>query len=212
MIAKKHRIVKIGGKTIDVSTVPRIVKLRFGKISKKIRKCGRIDISQNIEDMAEIASMICVKQESEMTKDWFLDEIDYRILIAFVRDIFEPYTSAPVGRNLITQVKNQEYVEKNQEYVDNGPLAKLFEKLFDQLRKLKEAVLNALQSVFFRRVSELPPVNENYKNSHKIALEDRKIQWIFASFRSKRRREEEPLVSVSDFFSYSVGGGCLAGL
>jgi hypothetical protein len=195
----KIRIAKVGGKRINVSKVPPIAILRFKKLTKKMIAGGLVDTSQIFEDMLEIASMICVKQVPEMTKDWLIDNLDFVQSIKFIKYIFEPYTSEPVGRNLITQATNQKYV-------GNGPLA----KLFDLGRKLEEAVLSALQSVFFRRITELPPVNENYKNAHKIALEDRNIQWIFASFRSKRRREEEPLVSVSDFFSYSVGGGCLA--
>jgi len=198
MKSKKCEIIEINSKTINLSYLLREEILDLRNLSKKIMESTKADIPQILKEFAEIISMICVKQDPEMTKDWFLNNIDIAKFLELMKIIFKHYARAPTCLKLITKAENQKHV-------GNGPKA----ELFDLVRKLEEAVLNALQSVFFRHASELSPVKENYKNAHKIALEDRNIQWIFACFRSKRRREEL-LVSVSDFFSYSVGGGCHA--
>lgn len=82
-----RRVAVICGEEVDVTRVPaRVTLAMFAKIQEKRRNNGQFEI----DDLAEIVSMVCTRSNPKVTKDWLLDNAEIAELVKFSDFVLEP--------------------------------------------------------------------------------------------------------------------------
>jgi hypothetical protein len=98
VLSPPKRFAKIGGEKIDVSFIPAKAALKFVSFSnkyspetfKKFELGDTTDLDPEMyDDIFEVVEVVCQRSSKIITKDWLLNNIDFKILMEFVQYIFE---------------------------------------------------------------------------------------------------------------------------
>jgi len=86
-LAPDKRLARIGGRVIDVTTIPTRVMLEAAKFTDEQESYTNLE---RIEKTLGIVSRITQMRDPEITTDWLLDHADLTQLMAFIKFCLEP--------------------------------------------------------------------------------------------------------------------------
>jgi len=93
-LAPEKRQVRLGGRLIDVTTIPARVLLDAAKFSDEQDSLTNLE---KIEHSIQIVARIAQTRDAEITADWLLEHADLNQLQAFIRYCLEPITKGRKG-------------------------------------------------------------------------------------------------------------------
>jgi hypothetical protein len=83
VLRPKSRVVRLGGKEIDVSFVPCAITWEVDNLRREIVKIDPVKAQEGGEETkkafdatVELCTVFCSRKHPEMTRDWFLDNTD----------------------------------------------------------------------------------------------------------------------------------------